>query len=89
MVMSKGITRDHFTVIGIETVDYHGEHNKIEFAGPITNKSSGLVEIYDPITVKALKKQLIEGLNQSLENKIKGIVSLKIKVVGSGEEKWI
>lgn len=87
--MSKGITRDHFTVIGIETVDYHGEHNKIEFSDPITNKTSGLVEIYDPFTVKALKKQLIEELNQSLKNKIRGIVSLKVRIVGSGEEKWI
>lgn len=77
-----------FSVIGVETVDFSGKHNKIEFPEPIKNKD-GTISLYNPITLLTLKRKLVEELNKKLENPIKGIVQVKIKVIGTGEEKWI
>lgn len=77
-----------FSVIGIETVDFSGKHNKIEFHEPIKNKD-GTISLYNPITLLTLKRKLVGGLNEKLENPIKGIVKFKIRIVGTGEEKWI
>lgn len=77
-----------FSVIGLETVDYKGKHNKIEFPEPM-KKKDGTISLYNPITLLILKRKLIKGLNEKLVNPIKGIVLVKVRIVGTGEEKWI
>lgn len=77
-----------FSIIGLKTVNYKGECNTIEFPEPMKGKD-GIVSLFNPITLQVLKKKLVSGLNEKLDKKIKGIISFKVKIVGSGEEKWI
>lgn len=76
-----------FSIIGLKTVNYEGEYNTIEFS-PMKGKD-GVISLFNPISLQVLKKKLVSGLNEKLDQKIKGIISFKIKVVGSGEERWI
>ena len=77
-----------FSIIGLKTINYEGEYNTIEFSEPMKGKD-GVISLFNPISLLVLKKKLVSGLNKELDKKIKGIISFKIRVVGSGEEKWI
>lgn len=77
-----------FSVIGFKTVDYKGEYNTVELPEPVKNRS-GNVSLFNPVTLLIFKRRLISRLNSEIENKIKGIIQFKVKVVGTGEEKWI
>ena len=77
-----------FSIIGLKTINYEGEYNTIEFSEPMKGKD-GVISLFNPISLQVLKKKLVSGLNEKLDQKIKGIISFKIRVVGSGEEKWI
>jgi len=77
-----------FSVIGFKTVDYEGNYNTVELAEPVKNKS-GNISLFNPITLIMFKRRLVSRLNSEIENKIKGIIQFKIRVVGTGEEKWI
>jgi hypothetical protein len=77
-----------FSIIGLKTINYKGEYNTIEFPEPMKGKD-GVISLFNPISLQVLKKKLVSGLNKKLEKKIKGIISFKVKIVGSGEEKWI
>jgi hypothetical protein len=77
-----------FSIIGLKTINYKGEYNTIEFPEPMKGKD-GVISLFNPISLQVLKKKLVSGLNEKLDQKIKGIISFKIRVVGSGEERWI
>lgn len=77
-----------FSIIGLKTINYEGEYNTIEFSEPMKGKN-GIISLFNPISLQVLKKKLVSGLNERLDQKIKEIISFKIRVVGSGEEKWI
>jgi hypothetical protein len=77
-----------FSIIGFKAIDYNGKVNCFEFIEPMKNKE-GIISYFDPIGIVIFKRALKNRLNKELDKKIKGIISFKIKIVGTGEEKWI
>ncbi len=81
-----------FTILGVKLLRYNGRCDTVEFGGPILKKD-GTVSIFNPIRLLIFKKRLIREWNnkQDLdpEKQIKAILQVKVKIVGTGEEKWL
>ena len=79
-----------FSILGIKILRYGGKYETINFSGPVSKKD-GTISIFNPISLVVFKRRIIQDWNkiQENENKIKGIPQVKIRVVGSGEEKWL
>ena len=82
-----------FTILGIKLLRYNGKRDTIEFGGPALRKDGKTPFIYNPISLLVFKRRLIREWNKKQdldpEKQIKSIPQVKIKVVGTGEEKWI